>query len=210
MIERTPYRVDLRSMAALCESNYLRLGRLLNAVFPGQEDGVAVGGWVDEKIDCGFTAHVHLPEIDAALCLQICDVAPYTTTIRIQKRPLKMACSAEALDFFDGKAGSGDPFSGWSVSLNIQVKVYHDLRMAEVADYAGAGVGRSRNDYPNPAMLAIDERDQQNRMLAEWLRYALENGVKPVAGFDSAERLESVFQPANDTATDADKVGPAS
>ncbi len=207
MAERTAYKVDLRSMAALCESNYLRLGRLLRVAFADVLGGSSTELWGSQSLESGASAFIRLPAIDAALCLQICDVAPYTTTIRIQKCPVEMASSKKALDSLDSAALSSEPFTAWSMSMSLQVKVYHDLRMAEVADYAGAGVGRSRNDYPNSAMLAVDERDQQNRMLSEWLRYALENGVKPVAGLDmSRDGQERVFPPERSRAVETGKV----
>lgn len=218
MVERKTYRVDLRSMAALCESNYLRLDRLLSVAFAESEDVRSANGHRWNKIACGSRGYVLLPDMDAALSLLICDAAPYTTTIRVQKCPLTHACSTEALDFFDGQTAGrelgdearGDrelPFSGWSVSLALNLKVYHDLRMAEVTDYAGAGVGRSRHDYPNAAMLSVDERDQQNRMLSEWLRYALEKGVAPLRGQAMmGEGFSALSEGAIEQASNADSV----
>lgn len=153
-------------MAALCEANYLRLQKLLAVALP------ASGSTSPAPGDCGC---VELPDCAAALFLNLCDVAPFTVTLELNIQPLELGVAEKSLDFPTSKLGM------LVYSRPMRIRVYHDLKMAEVIDYAQQGVGKSRYDYPNAQMLASDERWQQNLLLSEWLSRALEQGL-PTAG----------------------------
>lgn len=64
----------------------------------------------------------------------------------------------------------------WPGSHEMQVRMYHDARMAEVVGYQKVRVTEGRFPYPNPAMLQPDEKTQLNRFLADWLEHCLQFG----------------------------------
>jgi uncharacterized protein YqiB (DUF1249 family) len=61
-------------------------------------------------------------------------------------------------------------------SVELTVRLYSDARMAEVVTLSQgkqlAGIYR----YPNDMMYQIDEKEQANHYLAEWLSHLLANG----------------------------------
>ncbi len=58
----------------------------------------------------------------------------------------------------------------------VQVRVYHDARMAEVIDYQGAGSFQPSYAYPNRQMRQPNEKMEINRFLSDWLQLCLECG----------------------------------
>jgi uncharacterized protein len=70
--------------------------------------------------------------------------------------------------------------SRWLRKLNIEVRAYHDARMLEVGMFQSHRRIEPRYQYPNEDMFQQDEKYQQNRFLADWLEYSLENGRVPV------------------------------
>ena len=60
--------------------------------------------------------------------------------------------------------------------LRIEVRAYHDARMLEVGVFQSHRAIRARYEYPNDGMYQQDEKSQQNRFLADWLKHCLENG----------------------------------
>ena len=61
--------------------------------------------------------------------------------------------------------------------VELTVRLYSDARMAEVVTFCQgkqlAGVYR----YPNDQMYQVDEKEQANHYLAEWLSHLLSHGV---------------------------------
>ena len=57
--------------------------------------------------------------------------------------------------------------------ISLDVRVYHDARLAEV--YAVHGIGKlmPKIEFPNDKMLHKDEKHQANLLLHEWLMRAL-------------------------------------
>ena len=64
----------------------------------------------------------------------------------------------------------------WPGSQEMQVRMYHDARMAEVTGFQRRWVRDGRYPYPNPNMLQPDEKTQLNRFLADWLEHCLQFG----------------------------------
>ncbi|WP_020580728.1 DUF1249 domain-containing protein [Endozoicomonas elysicola] len=54
-----------------------------------------------------------------------------------------------------------------------EVRLYHDVRMAEVVFRKTSQIIQARYDYPNAKMHQPDEKEQHNQFLALWLDYAL-------------------------------------
>lgn len=67
----------------------------------------------------------------------------------------------------------------WLQPQSMQVRMYHDARMAEVTGYQHRQRFDGRYGYPNPDMHQPDEKEQINRFLAEWLSHCLRYGQTP-------------------------------
>lgn len=59
---------------------------------------------------------------------------------------------------------------------SIQVRLYHDLRTAEVKEYQEHRQFEPRYEYPNSRMYYPDEKVQVNRFLGEMLTHCLAHG----------------------------------
>lgn len=70
----------------------------------------------------------------------------------------------------------------WLPLPQMQIRVYHDARMAEVIAAEHTRRFRSIYPYPNPAMHQPDEKNQLNLFLGQWLSHVLECGyeIEPV------------------------------
>jgi len=71
--------------------------------------------------------------------------------------------------------------SPWLGLLRVEVRAYHDARMLEVGMFQSHRRVAARYQYPNKQMFAQDEKYQQNRFLADWLEYCLQNGRAALA-----------------------------
>ncbi len=67
------------------------------------------------------------------------------------------------------------PFGG----VQLHVRLYHDARMAEVLGFQKHRQLEGRYPYPNQQMYQRDEKQQQNRYLAELLAFSLAEGHDP-------------------------------
>lgn len=104
------------------------------------------------------------------LFIEITERSAFTTMVRLD---LKMA---------------GMPWAGLQ---NLQLRVYHDARMLEVAFCDERRIGRIRYRYPNALMYMPDEKVQLNEFLGIWLDYFLAQGSDknqklPLGGQDKA------------------------
>lgn len=61
--------------------------------------------------------------------------------------------------------------------MRLKVRVYHDIRTAEVIEFQGQRRFDAVYEYPNPQMRQPDEKAQVNRFLAEFLNACLRHGV---------------------------------
>ncbi|GAB3105243.1 DUF1249 domain-containing protein [Aestuariicella hydrocarbonica] len=64
----------------------------------------------------------------------------------------------------------------WGSSPRLQVRLYHDARMAEVVAWQEHRRVRPRYEYPNRNMYQRDEKAQFNRFLEDWLSHSLAHG----------------------------------
>ena len=58
-----------------------------------------------------------------------------------------------------------------------EIRLYHDVRMAEVCAAQQISMLQPRYDYPNQKMHHRDEKEQVNLFLADWLRFCLKHGT---------------------------------
>jgi len=94
------------------------------------------------------------------LALDVLEACPYTTTLRVRQ----------------------EHSLPWLPVPQLEVRVYHDARMAEVVSAENARRFRSIYPYPNAAMHQPDEKTQLNLFLGEWLSHCLACGheLEPV------------------------------
>ncbi|MEK1941616.1 MAG: DUF1249 domain-containing protein, partial [Pseudomonas sp.] len=94
------------------------------------------------------------------LALDVLEACPYTTTLKVRQ----------------------EHSLPWLPVPQLEVRVYHDARMAEVVSAENARRFRSIYPYPNAAMHQPDEKTQLNLFLGEWLSHCLACGheLEPV------------------------------
>jgi uncharacterized protein YqiB (DUF1249 family) len=85
--------------------------------------------------------------------ITILDTAPYTTTLRMEQ--------IDALQLY--------------LKPVMDIRIYHDARMAEVLSSQHAGAIAPSYDYPNPDMRHRDEKERVNGFLSEWLGFCLKH-----------------------------------
>ena len=137
---RERYRVDLAGLQSTCEINYARLMQLLPNMRAGQSSR-----------SIALRRGEHLLGV---LRLEVLDLCPYTTTLKLQQQQLWP----------------------WLPSPRVEVRVYHDARMAEVITADNVRRLRSLYPYPNEGMHQPDEKTQLNLFLGEWLDHCLACG----------------------------------
>lgn len=67
----------------------------------------------------------------------------------------------------------------WLKPTHLQIRIYHDVKLAEVVSYQQHQPREGRYAYPNPAMFQPDEKVQVNALLLEWLKFTLQLGYTP-------------------------------
>ncbi len=96
------------------------------------------------------------------LWLEVIDCSPYTNTLQLhQEQQLP-----------------------WLPLPRLEVRVYHDARMAEVVVADNARGFRGHYPYPNAGMFQPDEKTQLNQFLGEWLGHCLACGHELEAYFE--------------------------
>lgn len=112
----------------------------------------------------GWRIGVHRQELK----VDAIDQAPYTTTLALEQ---------------DSDTPGLPPH-------RMQVRVCHDVRVAEVIAYQGERRIRPKYDYPNAEMRHRDEQRQLNRFLGEWLSFSLQHGRNLDSGWNSVNCIQ--------------------
>ncbi len=66
--------------------------------------------------------------------------------------------------------------------LRLEIRAYHDARLAEVVSYQGHGRFLALYPQPNRLMYLAHEKQQVNRFLNEWLRHGLDRALARPSG----------------------------
>lgn len=90
------------------------------------------------------------------LALEVLESCPYTSTLSVRQ----------------------EHSLAWLPVPQMEVRVYHDARMAEVIGAQSARRFRGIYPYPNAAMHQPDEKTQLNLFLGEWLSHCLACGYE--------------------------------
>lgn len=91
--------------------------------------------------------------------LKVLETAPYTWHVSIEQ------CTPGLPTF---------------MRMKVKVRLYHDVRMAEVCASQQILTLRSSYHYPNAKMHHRNEKEQVNLFLAEWLKCCLQHGFSTV------------------------------
>ena len=95
-------------------------------------------------------------KVGTEYAITLLDSAPYTSSLRMEQ------------------LGNGPAY----LRPIMEVRLYHDARMAEVTSSQHAGALAPSYNYPNPDMRQRDEKERVNSFLAEWLVYCLKHQDK--------------------------------
>lgn len=63
--------------------------------------------------------------------------------------------------------------------VELDIRLYHDARMAEVVGFQSHRQLEGRYQYPNPNMYQRDEKQQQNQYVADLLAFCMREGMEP-------------------------------
>ena len=149
--------VNLRAQQAAASSNYVRLLRLIPAM----------------RTQDQYSFRLHIPGTigkETQIDTEVTERGPYTTLLNITQRPADEKRVGQP-------ENSATDFDWNQLVLRMSVRVYHDAQMAEIVDFMNVRNFKSRYPYPNPKMLQIDEKQQVNFFLRDWLDRCLEFGV---------------------------------
>ena len=169
-MERTKsrrYVPDLVSDMAECDANYIRLLRL----FPhmAEQDALSFGVQGATQVTAQVTTQVTsqgaiqgITEDGALVTMQISERCPYTTMLSVRVT-----------------SEDDQPWVKWPA---LEVRIYHDIKSAEVTGFERHRNFRYRYQTPNPDMFQPDEKSQINRFFGELLSFCIEHGhsLEPV------------------------------
>jgi len=111
--------------------------------------------------DIEFGIHTSTDE-SVTVAIQIKERCPFTTMVTVK------VCSVE-----------DKPLIRWP---NLELRIYHDVKSAEVVRFERHRNFRFRYPTPNANMFQPDEKSQINRFLGELLTYCIKHGysLEPV------------------------------
>ncbi len=116
-----------------------------------------------DKEDVGERRHFFI-STQLAFVLSVKEVTKYTSLIYIVQE--QVLPNSVKVDY---------------IKPQMQIRLYHDARAAEVISSQGVRHVKPRYDYPNKQMHQPDEKLQTNQFLKEWLQMCLEFGQVQVS-----------------------------
>ena len=153
MNKKRRYVPDLVADMAECDANYIRLSRL----FPRMdEDDVLEFGIDSASHSTSDYSKVGVSSDGAVVTMRIERRCPYTTMLKVIVTNEK-----------------DKPWIKWPT---LDVRVYHDIKSAEVIGFERHRNIKFRYSIPNENMFQPDEKSQINRYFGELLTFCFENG----------------------------------
>lgn len=156
------YKVNLKSFMARCESNYRRLYRVFPDVATESIRRLGLSGSSGREV-----------------LLTVVERTPYTTLLSIREQGVLRSNNSDGNKNCDLSSRLRPEIKNkpdWREPPVVNVRMYHDARLAEVVSCDGLRSIVPKNAYPNKNMLQRDEKAQWNRYLEEWLIVCLERG----------------------------------
>jgi uncharacterized protein YqiB (DUF1249 family) len=137
------YVPKLANMHQVCEVNYGRLLRLLP--------------------DCDTEDLEYQFHVNASLqyTIKIIDCSRYTSTLEMSQKSQI------------GQIGQIGQIEYEFLRPVVQVRLYHDAKMAEVISAQNIGSLKPSYQYPNTKMYQKNEKEMVNLFLAEWVQFCL-------------------------------------
>ena len=177
-MSKSNYSVDLIRQMVECDTNYIRLLKLvpqlrayrdrsfikqavLDSVISIHEGAkLAISDKEPEKLLEGLTSEFCIADFYnsngmVTVKIKILEAFKYTTTIEITQQP---------------------ELKKWITNPSMLVRVYHDASTAEVVSYQGHRNLKPRYSQPNSKMYHADEKMQVNKFLGECLTLCLKDG----------------------------------
>jgi len=106
---------------------------------------------------------IDIGEHQSIVSLQVQERFKFTTTVLVSQSQGNAIQSAKIKQLF---------------SPQLQVRLYHDAKMAEVINPHKRSQLQGSYRYPNDAMFHVDEKIQLNEYLAQWLSHCLSHGYQ--------------------------------
>ncbi len=155
------YRFDIKAMMANCELNYLRLCQIMPSVnLSGLDQGFTQNDSERCRAEDQMRCNIDLGEDRLArLQLMITERCRFTTMVNLHLNIEAMSVVCQA------------------ACVNLSIRLYHDVNMAEVVACNQQPSRLASYQYPNELMFQPDEKEQQNKFLAEWLSLTLKHGL---------------------------------
>ena len=160
-------------MMADCEANYARLCRVMPSII--RQD--STNGLSKDTLTLDIDLATNKP---AKLTLSISERCRFTTMVNLQ-------VLIDSFSNIKGQAGC----------VNMSVRLYHDVNMAEVIACNHKPNRLASYEYPNELMFQPDEKAQQNRFLSEWLGLCLKHGMSSDCISSSLAKSTSSELPPN-------------
>ena len=135
----------------------------LNQLMPGMNK--------NDKIEFGVASKYHP---SARIAIEVSERCKYTTILNMH---------------FSNRRNHAA--NRWVGSRAMQIRVYHDLKTAEVISCDGVKQFLPRYEYPNIIMQHPDEKSQMNSFLGEILSHCLKNGHAVDYQFELDDQAEA-------------------
>jgi len=143
--------VDIRGHHALCEMNFFRMEKLM----PAYKNGISSWSYLVGGNGEGDT---HIVQME----IRVVDRAPYTTTVEITQ-------TSPSLKTNGPQESSDSELSRYIASPKLLVRLYNDVKMAEIISWDAHRNWLPKYEYPNANMYNPDEKLELNRFLGDWL-----------------------------------------
>jgi len=163
IMQNRRHPLDLSSAMAVCDGNFIRILKLLPGFSVDQRRSFALPA-LGAGPGAGLEHHV---------VLHVVERFRYTSTVNMQVR-------------------LSGPGSAYYQPPLIVVRLYHDASTAEVVSYQQQGAFHVRARPGEGPEFSLDEKQQVNALLEEWLTLCMEQGLgwRPLSAQDpDAESL---------------------
>ncbi len=101
--------------------------------------------------------------VQSKVSIEVCERFKFTTTLRVSQCAVNNQMDVELLQL---------------MTPQLQVRMYHDARMAEVISLDRQSQLKGKYTYPNKEMHQVDEKLQLNEHLAQWLTHCINHGYQ--------------------------------
>jgi len=109
-------------------------------------------------------------------CFFISDFLSYTVSIKEVTRYTSLLTISQDINKSFMTDSSNEQLLANLLQPRMEIRLYHDARVAEVISSQDIHHVKPRNDYPNVLMHLPDEKQQINSFLKEWLQLCYDLG----------------------------------